>query len=130
MKGLACPGPAVVLAAGSAEPLSPPAFRWVRTLCFPLRLQQSWRRTLPSMTSRKDEASPSSPTIGLAEEMAMESGAVIDRSVVEASRRPFRTGGEVENSQQTALRSREALEDMAEQLAHASPGAAAAKPTA
>lgn len=57
-------------------------------------------------------------TIGLAEEMAMESGAVIERSAVEEARRPFRTGGEVESSQLTALHSRDAFEDMADHLAH------------
>ncbi|KAI7841459.1 hypothetical protein COHA_004854 [Chlorella ohadii] len=68
---------------------------------------------------RGDEEVHGGITIGLAEEMAMESGAVIDRSAVEEARRPFRTGGEVESSQLTALHSRDAFENMADHLAHA-----------
>ncbi|PRW45715.1 hypothetical protein C2E21_5718 [Chlorella sorokiniana] len=69
--------------------------------------------------NRGDEEVHGGTTISLVEEMAMESGAVIDRSVVEDARRPFRTGGEVESSQLTALHSRDAFEDMADHLAHA-----------
>ncbi|PSC69345.1 ribonuclease D [Micractinium conductrix] len=60
-------------------------------------------------------------TFGLAEGMAMESGATIDRSAMEASRKPLCTGGEVESSELTARHSRDAFEHMAENLARASP---------
>jgi len=47
----------------------------------------------------------------------LQSGLMLDRSEVEASRRPFRTGGLVMSSRATALSSMCALERMASHLA-------------
>lgn len=52
----------------------------------------------------------------------LQSGAVIDRSEVQAAHRPFRTGGWVESSQATAMRSRDALGELAARLSEAASG--------